>query len=488
MSENTQPIVWTIAGSDPCCGAGLASDILTFQDFNVHPCQVTTMQTVQNPDRLVQVFYAKPSTLVAQLTQLEQTLRPDVIKLGVLGDVSIIDALTDYLKAMNQSIIYDPVIQASSGVSFLTDASVTQLKKNIFPAITLLTPNRLEAEILWGKPIRNETDRQSAAAYLLSLGVDNVLIKGGHFDGALACDYFANQTDYFWMQSPRQRVGDLHGTGCLLSAAIAAAMALGYSLKDSVVIGKMYLNQGIRTRYAAGSHIFLGHSGFPNTQSDLPWVTRLPVEEKPIITAHEALPPIGFYPIVDSVEWVSCLLKQGVKTIQLRIKNQVGDCLEQSIKQSILLAHAYQARLFINDYWSLAIKYVAYGVHLGQEDLLTADMDAIYRSGLRVGISTHCFYEVACAHAYQPTYIAYGPIYHTHSKPMAFTPQGIVLLHYWTRLLAYPVVAIGGIDLSRVRDVLMTGVNGVAVLSAVTQSDTPEAAVVHFLQECEISS
>jgi hydroxymethylpyrimidine kinase/phosphomethylpyrimidine kinase/thiamine-phosphate diphosphorylase len=179
------------------------------------------------------------------------------------------------------------------------------------------------------------------------------------------------------------------------------------------------------------------------------------------------------------------LLPLGVKTLQLRIKNKQGLELENEIKRSIMLAEKYQANLFINDYWEMAIRYGAYGVHLGQEDLETADMTAIRQAELRLGISTHCYYEVARAHALNPSYIACGPIFTTTSKVMSFAAQGIAQLKRWRRTLNYPLVAIGGINAERIPDVLATKVDGIAMISAITQAKDPIATTKSLMNVME---
>jgi hydroxymethylpyrimidine kinase/phosphomethylpyrimidine kinase/thiamine-phosphate diphosphorylase len=185
---------------------------------------------------------------------------------------------------------------------------------------------------------------------------------------------------------------------------------------------------------------------------------------------------IGLYPIVDSSHWLEKLLPLGVKTIQLRIKDKEGVELENEIKRSVALAKKYQANLFINDYWELAIRYNAHGVHLGQEDLDTANIEMIHNSGLYLGISTHSDAEVARAHALKPSYIAFGPIFPTTSKVMSSPAQGInQLKRLRHQLLNYPLVAIGGITLERLPEVLATHVDGIAVISAITQAEDPIA-------------
>ena len=189
--------------------------------------------------------------------------------------------------------------------------------------------------------------------------------------------------------------------------------------------------------------------------------------------------PLGLYPVVDRALWLETLLPLGVSTIQLRVKDLTGQPLEEEIKRAVEIAKHFKCRLFINDYWQLAIKHGAYGVHLGQEDLVAAAQDEsnpinqLLEAGLRLGISTHCHYEVARAHALKPSYIAYGPVFATQSKDMPWIPQGLTELAYWQQLLDYPVVAIGGIDLDRAKSIHVLGVSGIAMISYITQAANP---------------
>lgn len=184
---------------------------------------------------------------------------------------------------------------------------------------------------------------------------------------------------------------------------------------------------------------------------------------------------IGLYPIVDSSKWIADLAKYGVKTIQLRIKDMNLAIIESEIEKSIKIANEYSIRLFINDYWELAIKYKSSGVHLGQEDILTADVDAIWQSGLMLGLSTHSHNELALAIKYNPSYLALGPIFPTTSKVMSFAPQGVERLHEWKSKINRPLVAIGGINLDNIDSILATGHKNIAVISAITKALNPEA-------------
>lgn len=171
--------------------------------------------------------------------------------------------------------------------------------------------------------------------------------------------------------------------------------------------------------------------------------------DTPIFSAQKGFPTteqrLGLYPVVDSVLWIERLLAAGVTTIQLRIKDLDDAQVEQDIAATIALGKRYQARLFINDYWRLAIKHGAYGVHLGQEDLETTDLAAIQQAGLRLGVSTHDERELAIAKAVRPSYIAMGHIFPTQTKQMPSSPQGLAVLKQMVENTPdYPTVAIGG--------------------------------------------
>ncbi|WP_407026991.1 thiamine phosphate synthase [Cronobacter sakazakii] len=192
---------------------------------------------------------------------------------------------------------------------------------------------------------------------------------------------------------------------------------------------------------------------------------------------------LGLYPVVDSVEWVTRLLDAGVRTVQLRIKDKADADVEIDIAAAIALGQRYHARLFINDYWRLAIKHQAYGVHLGQEDLQTADLDAIRNAGLRLGVSTHDDMEIDVALAVRPSYIALGHVFPTQTKQMPSAPQGLAqLAAHVKRLGDYPTVAIGGISLERAPAVLETGVGSIAVVSAITHAPDWRVATQQLLE------
>jgi len=312
-------------------------------------------------------------------------------------------------------------------------------------------------------------------------GVKNILLKGGHFaDKTFSHDYWSNGVESFWLANRRYPPHNYRGTGCVLSAAITASLALGYDMKDAIVIAKMVISQSIRLADLIDNHsALLTPAGWPENESDLPYLTQDPMHQLP--DKFPSCGSLGLYPVVDTIVWLQKLLPLGVKTIQLRIKNKEGPALEHEIQDSIHLAKHYGAKLFINDYWELAIRHNAYGIHLGQEDLNTTDVNIIRQAGLRLGVSTHCYYEVARAHALNPSYLACGPIFATTSKIMPFAPQGISQLKRWRRTLHYPLVAIGGIDMTTIQPVLAANVDGMAMISAITQAHDPIATTKTLL-------
>jgi thiamine-phosphate pyrophosphorylase/hydroxymethylpyrimidine kinase/phosphomethylpyrimidine kinase/thiamine-phosphate diphosphorylase len=176
--------------------------------------------------------------------------------------------------------------------------------------------------------------------------------------------------------------------------------------------------------------------------------------------------PLGIYPLVDRAEKLETLFSLGITTAQLRTKDLKDKALEQEIIKAIEISNKYKARLFINDFWELAIKHKAYGIHLGQEDLVDADLKAIYNANIRLGVSTHTTKEIEMALEIQPSYLAIGPIFETTSKVVAYDTVGIKELEKWSQNVPYPIVAIGGINLQNIQAIInISSVNGIAMIS-----------------------
>lgn len=188
--------------------------------------------------------------------------------------------------------------------------------------------------------------------------------------------------------------------------------------------------------------------------------------------------PDVFYPIVPSAAWVARLVPLGVRALQLRIKDLPEDAVRREIAEALSVAKAGGCRLIVNDDWQAAIDLGATELHLGQEDLAGADVAAIRRAGIALGISTHSEEELETALAADPYYVALGPIYETKLKVMKWAPQGLDRIGAWRkRIGSRPLVAIGGITPERAGPVIAAGADSVAVITDFMTSPHPEARV-----------
>ena len=179
--------------------------------------------------------------------------------------------------------------------------------------------------------------------------------------------------------------------------------------------------------------------------------------------------PLGIYPIVDRAYKLKPLYECGITTAQLRTKDVFsGQALEDEVIEAIKISEAFNARFFLNDFWELGIKHKAYGIHLGQEDIQEADVQAILDAGIRLGISTHTSKEIDIALGFEPSYLAIGPIYEPISKKLVYDTVTPSRLKAWVERVDYPIVAIGGITIENIASVVETRVaSGIAMISDV---------------------
>ena len=389
---NCCPLVLNIAANDSAGLAGLMMDVRTQTALGVHSASVVTANTAQNNQSVISINAVTESVFSDQL-KANASLPIQAIKVGLVAHTDQITRIKAFAQSQALPLVLDPVLKSSSGFSFSDADFISAYTEQLLSACTLLTPNIDEAEMLAGLSIHSATDIETAASRLLSLGAAAVFVKGGHFSSATPTyvqDYFTDGQVSFWLSSERVDTVNTRGTGCALSSAIASSLALGYSLYDAVVIGKMAISQGLRQAYELEQEVGPVHiTHFPEQESDLPVLSQVPlVSDLPKAFPNCNKPLLGLYPVVDRAEWLKTLAAAGVSTIQLRVKDLQGDRLEKEIQQAVIYANQYNMRLFVNDYWQQAIRYKAYGVHLGQEDLDKADIDQIRSAGLRLGIRT----------------------------------------------------------------------------------------------------
>ncbi|MFT6976881.1 MAG: hydroxymethylpyrimidine kinase/phosphomethylpyrimidine kinase/thiamine-phosphate diphosphorylase [Shewanella psychromarinicola] len=536
----TPPIVWTIAGSDSGGGAGIQADLLTMQDLSCHGCSVITTLTAQNSVSVSLVEPVSEPMLLAQFASLLADLPPVAIKIGLLASQAQVDLLAECLTQMRMTqkirpfVILDPVMVASSGASFNPmDLDFSPL----IGLIDLLTPNQHELRRLCRHSVlaQHRTDeidvepsiesskRSSIeintvstlqqqminnAKWLSDSFNCHVLAKGGDalWQHQFAIDIYvskavkgasiAHDNASFTLSSPRITLSNNHGSGCTLSSAIACFIAHDFVVHDAIVLAKAYVSKGLALGFCPGQGAgVLARTGWPDDLEVMPLINLITSGNLAQAftvkrAAHNGftslLQPIGIYPVVDDLNILKQLLAAGCKTIQYRTKLDAdadADCqprlpLENNIITAIKLGREFHAQLFINDHWQLALKHGAFGVHLGQEDMASADLTAIADGGLALGLSSHSYFEALLAHQYSPSYIALGHIFATTTKKMPSAPQGVNKLTRYVSLFSrhYPTVAIGGINLSNLALIAKTGVGYAAVVRAVTTAVDPAKA------------
>jgi len=436
-------------------------------------------------------------------------------------------------------VVYDPVGHASVGGKF-SNLRIADLKP-LLKVVDVITPNSQEAQWLADSTSNNV---KILAERINVLGVKSVIIKGGHalkekaleeitlvdedsthvnvnkgglnsslnsilsskycFDYCLhtltdkdSSKMSQDQTIEYGLRSLTINTKYSHGGGCSFASALAAFIAQGYLLRDALTLTKAFINQGLNK--TAGKLDYYGsfeQTHWPNNKAYFPIVSSSVNDKYSDLGAFSSLAfnqeslgvgdnnsnkKLGLYPVIDSLYWLKRLLPLGLPIIQLRLKNRTEPELDVIIAKAIKLSHPYRTRLFINDHWQLAIKHGAYGVHIGQEDLQTTPLDKIHQAGMRLGISTHGYYEFLLAQQLQPSYLAIGAIYNTKTKNMTGQIQGINNLENILAIRNHiPVVAIGGINHQRAPEVLATGVDSIAVVTAITESKDPEKAVALF--------
>lgn len=482
---DSTPRVWTVAGTDPSGCAGISADLKTMNALGVHGCAVIAALIAQNSRQVQAIEYPSAEMLTGQLNALREEGAPASVKLGMLANAETIRIVSEHLRDLDAFVVCDPVLVSSSGTTLLEPEAFGVFRGHLLPRVDLLTPNLPEAEALLNRSLKDHADIESAAHDLRAMGARAVLVKGGHTGADVSQDFWTDGTRTVWLTLPRLNVSHTHGTGCVLSSAIAACVALGYTQLDAVTIARAYLHQALRTGgpvgHGAGA-MRLG--GWPADPTDLPRLTdtaKAGARARSFPACGPA--PIGLYPIVDRAARVEKLLALGITTIQLRIKDLAAAELEREVQAAANTARAFpNSRLFINDAWEPAIKYGAYGVHLGQDDLAEPVLDAIESAGLRLGISTHSYAEIARARAYHPSYVAIGTVFPTDTKVMDYPALGLDEFARLRRLLDVPAVAIGGIDLECARSVLERGADGIAVISAIRDTTTLQGDVAAWRQ------
>lgn len=247
----------TIAGSDCSGGAGIQADLKTMTMNGVYGMSAITALTAQNTTGVTGIMEVTPKFLEQQLDMIFEDIRPDAVKIGMVSSAPLIEKIAEQLKKYNaENIVVDPVMVATSGSVLLETDAVTTLKLQLLPLACVITPNIPEAEVLSGMKIGNESQMCQAAKMLCEAYGCAVLLKGGHSIND-ANDLLCVNGEIRWFYGKKISNSNTHGTGCTLSSAIAANLAKGYSLEESVGRAKDYISQ------ALGAMLDLGKGSGP---------------------------------------------------------------------------------------------------------------------------------------------------------------------------------------------------------------------------------
>ncbi len=241
--------VLTIAGSDSGGGAGVEADFKTVSALECYAMSAFTALTAQNTQGVHGIYPVLPEFTVKAIRAVLEDTPPHAIKIGMLGVAEMAEAVGEVLASLEDiPVIVDPVMIAKGGDALLEDHAIGALRKDILIHATLLTPNKPEAEELLGSRITTYDEMEKAARDLMSLGCENVVIKGGHFDDDKArdCLYLGEEDEIHWFEAPRIDSKNTHGTGCTFAAACAAFIARGESIHDAVAGAKDYVAAAIK--------------------------------------------------------------------------------------------------------------------------------------------------------------------------------------------------------------------------------------------------
>ena len=251
MASSSQPIpnVLSIAGSDPSGGAGIQADLKTFAALRCHGLSVLTSLTAQNTQGVKDLFLVPAPFVAAQIDALFADSVIKTIKIGMTASAEIVETIAERLAQLSAlPVVLDPVLASSSGQLLAKDDIAESLVKSFAPRVSLVTPNLAEAAKLSGKPVpRSLPEMQEIARRLHDRGFPAVLVKGGHREAETCDDVYFDGTDIRIFSTPRVPTRNTHGTGCTLSAAIAAHLAYGLALAPAIEAAKLFLQRALES-------------------------------------------------------------------------------------------------------------------------------------------------------------------------------------------------------------------------------------------------
>ncbi|MDR2129957.1 MAG: thiamine phosphate synthase [Odoribacteraceae bacterium] len=457
------PPALAIAGLDPTAGAGVSSDVKTMESCKTRGLTVCSAITFQNQHAYSGTSWITPADIIRQCETLLRAFTPTVVKIGLVENLPALREIVTYLRAALPAarVIWDPIMKASAGYTFHEQVERETLEE-ILEKIDLVTPNADELPLLLGDH-REETIQATCRARRLA-----ILRKGGHAGGNTSIDRLYLPDGRTYIYTVDRAPGDKHGTGCVLSSAIAAHLARGHALPEACRQAQQHV-----ARYIRSSDTLLGrHDYLPrHAPRDLPLQ---------YITA-----PRPGVPLPDQVD-AAC--RGGIRWIQLRVKEAP---LEEILPAAAAVQRVcrYHGALFIiNDRVEVAAALDADGVHLGNEDMDPVEARHILGHHKIIGATCNTLHDIIARARQGVDYIGLGPFAATTTKKRLAPLLG---LDGYRRLLpaaraagvTIPIHAIGGIRLEDIGPLFRAGVSGIAVSSLVNHDDDPPGVARRVLDE-----
>lgn len=256
-------VALTIAGSDSSGGAGIQADIKTFSSLGIYGASAITAITAQNTEGVHSQFALPAELVYNQIIAVMEDLQPSVVKIGMLSNAEVANCVADILEHYDIPIVLDPVVVSTSGHRLLSTEALDVVKQRLLPIAKVVTPNIPEMQALTMMPLSTISEKLEAARYLIALGAQAVLLKGGHEKGDMKRDilyqYADGEITATYLSSPTIATRNTHGTGCTLSSAIAAYIAKGFGLSEAVKLAKEYMSKAIE----AGADVSIGKGNGP---------------------------------------------------------------------------------------------------------------------------------------------------------------------------------------------------------------------------------
>ena len=490
-----------ICASDSRGGAGLQAALAQAAIAGCECRSVVVGVTAQSHQGVEFVSAVDAETVKAQVDAALRDGRPGAILIGWLPpEPVLLRYLCEVLGHIDSDasgeaipVVWDPVISATLGDLPAANSGLNDLLRYV----SVVTPSLNEARWLAAD---YSLSADKAAAALQETGVKTVIITGGdneqqqHSAWVTDLIFSCADNDYpesvarpsFALHQQREAI-QAHGTGSQFSAALAVQIARGTRLYDAIVLAAAAARQALIASTGAQDSGVTGMAyrnclatPLPSNGEDWPLISD--IGTYPHTDAFEPYSP-GLYALSESLEHLEMILSIGVDTVQWRIKSP-GPEYRSETRQAMAMCRRHGVSFWLNDDWPLALELKTDGVHLGQEDLVCADIDALCAAGVGLGVSTHTEWEIARARAQNPSYIAFGPVFTPLSKRLRYQPLGVDCLDSWSKKYrAWPQTCIGGIVPENAARVASTGVGSLAVVTCIAGERNDEPLIRRNIAE-----